>query len=76
MTRYRLLHIEGKFDAMPMCGPCAGFNWYEMTHDEIAQYLARVGRSDLLPLYLRRMGARPTLVTATTTANPAHKSAA
>ena len=35
VTRYRLLHIEGRFDEMPMCGPCAGFNWYDMTPGEI-----------------------------------------
>ncbi len=55
MTRYRIWHILGQFDRMPLCAGCGGINFYRMTDDEIRAYLARIGRLDLFPRYLARM---------------------
>ncbi|MCG3174631.1 MAG: hypothetical protein GMKNLPBB_02891 [Myxococcota bacterium] len=56
MTRYRLLHIEGRFEEMPTCESCAGINFYTMTSEDIRRYLESVGRLDLYPQYLERLG--------------------
>jgi len=56
MKQYRILHIEGRFDEMPVCGPCTGFNWYEQTPAEIEDWLRSVGREDVIPTYRARMG--------------------
>lgn len=56
MTQYRLWHIEGAFEAMPKCFNCGGINWIQMGSEEIRTYLEEVGRLDLYPAYLRRVG--------------------
>ena len=56
MTGYRLLHIEGRFDAIPKCWSCGGINFYKMTPDEVRTYLGEVDRMDLWPAYTGRMG--------------------
>ena len=57
MTRYRLWHVEGRFEQMPKCFHCGGINFYQVGPDEIREWLASVGRSDLFPAYLKRIGA-------------------
>lgn len=56
MTQYRLLHIEGRFDAMPKCGDCGGINFYRMDADEVHAWLRSVDRLDLWPAFRRRVG--------------------
>jgi radical SAM protein with 4Fe4S-binding SPASM domain len=56
MTRYRLWHIEGRFELMPKCWSCGGINFYKMTADEVRAYLVEVERTDLWPVYAARMG--------------------
>ena len=56
MTEYRLLHIEGRFEAIPKCWSCGGINFYKLSPEEVRAYLDEVGRSDLWPLYAARMG--------------------
>jgi radical SAM protein with 4Fe4S-binding SPASM domain len=55
MTRYRLWHIEGRFEEMPKCWSCGGINFYKMSPDEVSAYLDDVGRPDLWPVYRGRM---------------------
>jgi len=55
MTRYRLWHIEGRFEEMPKCWSCGGINFYKMSPEEVRAYLEDVGRTDLWPVYQRRM---------------------
>lgn len=59
MTEYRLLHIEGRFEAIPKCWNCGGINFYKMEPSEVQAYLDEVGRPDLWPVYVRRMGIDP-----------------
>jgi radical SAM protein with 4Fe4S-binding SPASM domain len=56
MNRYRLLHIEGRFDAMPKCWDCGGINFYKMSPEEVRSWLAEVGRLDMWPKYAKRIG--------------------
>ena len=56
MTRYRLLHIEGRFEEIPKCWSCGGINFYKMSPDEVRAYLDDVGRADLWAGYVARMG--------------------
>lgn len=56
MTRYRLLHIEGRFDAMPKCWSCGGINFYKIEPKEVHAYLEEADRLDLWPTYTTRMG--------------------
>lgn len=56
MTRYRLLHVEGRFDGMPKCWDCGGIHFYKLEPDEIRAWLRDVGRDDLWPTYCARMG--------------------
>lgn len=56
MNRYRLWHIEGRFEAMPKCLSCGGIGWITMSPEEIRQWLSEVGRLDLYEVYRRRMG--------------------
>ena len=58
MTRYRLLHIEGRFEEIPKCWSCGGINFYKMEPGEVREYLDEVGRADLYPIYARRMGVQ------------------
>lgn len=55
MTRYRLWHIEGRFENIPKCLACGGINFYKMTPEEIHDYLEEQGRLDLYPLYRQRL---------------------
>jgi radical SAM protein with 4Fe4S-binding SPASM domain len=56
MTEYRLLHVEGRFEAIPKCWSCGGINFYKLEPDEVRAWLDDVGRADLWPVYTRRMG--------------------
>ena len=56
MTRYRVLHIQGRFDEIPKCWACGGINFYKMSAAEVRGYLDEVGRADAWPDYTRRMG--------------------
>ena len=56
MTRYRLWHIEGRFDQMPKCEGCGGIGWIDMSPEEIRAWLIEVGREELYEPYLRRIG--------------------
>lgn len=57
MTRYRLWHVAGEFEKMPKCHSCGGIGFYDLTPDEVREFLRSVGREDLFPAYLRRVGA-------------------
>ncbi len=57
MTRYRLLHIQGRFGEMPKCLHCGGINFYSMEPAEVRTYLESIGRGDLYPAYASRIGA-------------------
>ncbi len=57
MTQYRIWHILGEFDHMPVCARCGGINFYRMDDDAVRAYLERIGRLDLFPRYLARMAA-------------------
>ena len=56
MTHYRLLHIEGRFDAMPKCWSCGGINFYKIEPAEVRAYLEESDRLDLWAVYTTRMG--------------------
>ncbi len=56
MTEYRMLHIEGRFEAIPKCWSCGGINFYKMEPDEVRGYLQEYDRMDLWPVYEQRMG--------------------
>lgn len=59
MKRYRLWHIQGEFHQIPRCEGCGGIGWIEMSDQEIYQWLEEVGRLDLFPHYLSRLGRSP-----------------
>jgi radical SAM protein with 4Fe4S-binding SPASM domain len=56
MNELRLLHVEGRFEAIPKCWSCGGINFYTMEPEEIRSFLADVGREELWPDYARRRG--------------------
>lgn len=56
MRAYRLLHVQGRFDAMPKCGDCGGINFYKMDPGEVLAFLAEEDRMDLWEAYRRRLG--------------------
>lgn len=56
MQRYRRLHIEGRFDEMPVCGDCGGINFYSFGPDEVRAWLDHTGESDSWQVYAKRMG--------------------
>ncbi len=56
MTEYRLLHIAGRFEAIPKCWSCGGINFYKMAPEEIRSYLEETDRMDLWTIYTERMG--------------------
>lgn len=59
MNRYRLWHVEGRFEEMPRCQACGGINFYKMGPEEVRAWLDEVGRLDAWPAYAARMGLEP-----------------
>ena len=55
MTRIRLAHLLGELEAYPFCAACGGFAFYDLTRDEVRDYLASVGREELWPRVRRRL---------------------
>ena len=55
IKEYRLAHIEGRFDDVPLCGECGGLPFGNITHDNIINYLKSIGEEKYINPYLKRM---------------------
>jgi radical SAM protein with 4Fe4S-binding SPASM domain len=54
---YRLAHIRGEFDKIPLCCECSGQPFGTISHQQIIDYLKSIGEEREINGYLRRMGA-------------------
>ena len=56
VVEYRIKHVVGDFDFGP-CKYCPNQRHPTISDDEIVSYLRQIGRAELVPRYLRRVGA-------------------